>query len=240
MEGVWSQFMSVISDPVVLNTALANLSAQMAAVSEQDLTAAVQHCPGWSVSDLVVHIGDVQWFWSEILQNRVTDRSQIDVSKRETIHPDPVGRFRAESARLVSAFTDLADDTHIWTWFDPMQHVGFARRRQVVEVAVHGWDASNAVGAPVPIPHDVAVLGLAEFVEVMCQDIREDAPAPRPIQLLCTDGSWTGLLFGSDGEADVTPLSLTGTASDLLLSLWGRKVVDDAAVAASIAAVDLS
>jgi uncharacterized protein (TIGR03083 family) len=229
--------MTAINDPAGLNAALARLSAQMATDAAINLDAQVEHCPEWRVRDLVVHIGDVQWFWSEILENRVTDRSQIDVGKRAKEHADPVGRFRTESARLVKAFNGADDDEHIWTWFEPLQHVGFARRRQVVEVAMHGWDASNAVGVSRPIPHDVAVLGLVEFVEVMSQEILENA-APRPIQLTCTDGPWSGVLFAS---SEIAPsLTLDGTASDLLLSVWGRRVVSDLAVAASIAAVDLS
>jgi MDMPI C-terminal domain len=96
-----------------------------------------------------------------------------------------------------------------------------------------GW----AVRDPRPIERDVALVGLAEFVEVMSTDLRADAPPPPPVELATTDSPWTATLFT---EAPGARLHLDGTASDLLLTLWGRRPVTDTAVAAALAAVDLS
>ena len=40
----------------------------MAEAAENLLDAAIEHCPGWTMRDLVVHVGDVQRFWSEIVE----------------------------------------------------------------------------------------------------------------------------------------------------------------------------
>jgi hypothetical protein len=39
-------------------------STAFAAVAEGNLAAPVQHCPGWTVADLVNHLTEVQWFWA--------------------------------------------------------------------------------------------------------------------------------------------------------------------------------
>jgi uncharacterized protein (TIGR03083 family) len=229
-------------EPTQMTERIAALSAQMASDAEGNLDVQVEHCPDWTVAQLVSHIGDVQWFWSEILTNRMTDRSQIDISKRPSEQPDPIAWFRSQSSRLTAALDAATDADHIWTWWEPQQHVGFVRRRQLIEVAIHGWDARNATGSatatpPAPIPIDVSVLGLAEFIDVMSQDLRVDAPAPTPITLSCTDSSWTGTLF--DGFTG-SPTALTGTASDLLLTLWSRRLVEEPTIQQSLAAIDLS
>lgn len=229
-------------EPTQMTERIAALSAQMATDAAGNLGVQVEHCPDWTVAQLVSHIGDVQWFWSEILTHRFTDRAQVDLAQRPTEHQDPIAWFRSQSTRLTEAFAAAIDTDHIWTWWEPQQHVGFVRRRQLIEVAIHGWDARNATGnttgtPPVPIPIDVSVLGLAEFIDVMSQDLRVDAPAPTPITLLCTDSSWTGTLFdGCTGS----PTTLTGTASDLLLTLWSRRLVEDPTIQRSLAAIDLS
>jgi hypothetical protein len=39
---------------------IAQLSHEMAADGARNLDAAVEHCPGWAVRDLLLHIGDVR------------------------------------------------------------------------------------------------------------------------------------------------------------------------------------
>jgi uncharacterized protein (TIGR03083 family) len=224
-------------EPNVMTRHLATLSDEMAGDAIGKLDTRVEHCPDWNVGELVSHIGDVQWFWSEILTNRFTKRSQVDFNLRPSQHSDPIAWFQSQTQRLTEAFDGANDSEQIWTWFAPQQHVGFARRRQLIEVAIHGWDARNAIGNPSPIPVDVAKLGLAEFVEVMAQDLREDAPPPSPIQLVCTDTSWAATMF----EQFPGPTAqLTGNASHLLLTLWTRKPPTEPEVTQSLAALDLS
>jgi uncharacterized protein (TIGR03083 family) len=215
---------------------IAELSLEMAVNGARNLDAAVEHCPGWDVRDLLLHIGDVQWFWAEIVGHRCTDRSGVKATKPNH-RGAPVEWFANQTQRLVAALEAAADNVAVWTWWPPEQNVGFVRRRQLIEVAVHGWDARNAVDDPRPIERDVALLGLAEFVEVMSTDLRADAPPPPPVELVAIDAPWTATLFR---EAPGARLHLDGTASDMLLTLWGRRPVADTAVATALAAVDLS
>jgi uncharacterized protein (TIGR03083 family) len=217
--------------------AIASLSNAMIADGVRNLDAAVEHCPGWAVRDLLVHIGDVQWFWAEVVSNRVTDRTAVTAVKPDD-RGDAAEWFASQTCRLAAALAAAPDDTRVWTWWAPLQNVGFVGRRQLIEVAVHGWDARNAVGSPSPIDRDVALVGLDEFVEVMSTDLRSDAPPPPPVHLVATDASWKATLFGDSTAGP--PVQLTGSASDLLLTLWGRHAAADPAVTTAIRAVDLS
>ena len=38
----------------------------------------VPTCPDWDADDLVWHLADVQWFWGEIAQGRLTTQAEVD------------------------------------------------------------------------------------------------------------------------------------------------------------------
>ncbi len=212
-------------------------SDAMAVDAARNLEAPVTACPNWTVRELVEHIGEVQWFWSEIVERRIRDRAEMNDVAYPTERGEPLDWFRTQSARLVAGLHTMADNDPLWTWWEPEQTARFVKRRQFNEVVVHAYDARQAVGDPRPIPVDAAVVGLAEFIGIMAQDLRDDQPIPPPIKLRATDCQWVGTLFdGNDGD----PIELQGTASDLLLSLWGRHPVGDPAVRAALAAIDLS
>jgi uncharacterized protein (TIGR03083 family) len=223
-----------------------NFSEAMAVAASKDLSARVEHCPEWLVRDLVVHIAGVQWFWANIAEQRVTDRSQLASPSGLPEGREPIEWFREQTGRLVGALSTCPDDTHLWTWWELAQNAGWAKRRQLNEVVIHGWDAANAVstdsfGAD-PIPTDMAIVGLDEFVDVMSKDLRDDHPMPKPLRLRATDAPWTATLFAGNAKAGAAEpeLELIGTASELLLTLWGRKSNSNADINASISAIDLS
>jgi uncharacterized protein (TIGR03083 family) len=213
-------------------------SEEMATDAFRNLDAQVEHCPEWKVRDLVEHIGRVQWFWCEIIERGVLDRAEMNDVAYPTDRGEPVAWFRSQTTRVVRALTSLADDAPLWTWWPPMQNAGFAKRRQLNEVVVHSWDARNAIGDPRPIPTNYAVVGLEEFVEVMAKDLNE-GHTPPPVVLRTTDATWTSTLFAEDAPTQAE-LILEGTASDLLLTLWGRRNCGNEAITKALTAIDLS
>ena len=46
---------------------IAEHSAGLARAAEHNLDAPVEHCPGWTVADLVWHLTEVHWFWAKIV-----------------------------------------------------------------------------------------------------------------------------------------------------------------------------
>ena len=220
---------------MVLN--MGRFSEQLALDAALNLDASVEHCPGWNVRDLVVHIGDVQRFWVHIASERLTSRP-TNFERGLPSDALPVVWFRSQTSALVSALDSCADDVALWTWWEPAQNAAWVKRRQLNEVVVHAWDAANAVGIARPIPTDVAIVGLGEFVDVFARDLREGAEPP-PVALVATDCDWSAILF-SDDPTVVPGLELRGTASELLLSLWSRAPVADPGVTAALGAIDLS
>ena len=218
---------------------VAALSERLASAAETDRSAAIRHCPGWTMTELVGHVGMVQGFWSDVIEQGITNPDDVRRPTGIPTEGDPVHWLREQSARLLRELTEKADETPIWTWWASSQNVGFVVRRQLIEVTTHCWDAEEAVGRDVPIAVEVAVIGLEEFAEVMSRNLRSDHPAPPVVDLAPSDSRWRGSLFAATASAG-DALSLGGTASEMLLTLWGRGLAADPAIAEALAAVDLS
>jgi len=76
-------------------------SRGLARAARGNLDAPVEHCPGWSVADLVRHVTDVHWFWATIAEELPS--SPPDASRRPSRPADGelVDAFEAGSRRLV-------------------------------------------------------------------------------------------------------------------------------------------
>jgi uncharacterized protein (TIGR03083 family) len=214
------------------------ISEEMAVDASRDLDAQVVHCPAWTVRDLVTHIGEVQWFWSFVMDGGHTSRPELPEPRGLPKGADPMAWFREQTQKLTSSLDTCADDLHLWTWWEPLQNAWFVKQRQLNEVAVHAWDARNAVGDPRPIDADMAVVGLQEFVDVMAKDITEGTN-PAPVRLQATDIAWAETIFASD-QPTHDQLTLADSASNLLLTLWGRHPVPNPEIEAALRCVDLS
>ncbi|WTW93826.1 maleylpyruvate isomerase family mycothiol-dependent enzyme [Streptomycetaceae bacterium NBC_01309] len=183
----------------------------------------VPPCPGWTVSDLVLHLGQVHRVVDAVLRTRLTDPPQGTVpdfglpAEREG-WPDPDGgptpgpvpaalvAWFADGARqLGDTFAATDPATRVWTWA-PEQTAGFWLRMQAVEAAVHRWDAERSVGEPGPMERSLACDAVAQTFEVMAPARRARLAAPagagETYRLIATDGpeSWTVRFSGADVE----------------------------------------
>src|SRR5262249_34298234 len=138
---------------------------------------------------------------------------------------------------------DLADaleradpDDACWSWTDD-RTVRFWARRQAHELAIHRWDAQRAAGNPEPIEHEQAVDSIQELFDI--RDFRPDGVPPghgETLHLHCTDGEGEWLARFEPDRAIVThehakaDAAARGTASDLLLLMWGRIPVEQVEV----------
>ncbi|MGP3957365.1 maleylpyruvate isomerase family mycothiol-dependent enzyme [Nonomuraea sp. 3N208] len=144
--------------------------------------------------------------------------------------PDSLLNWFEEGAdRLGTLLRDSAPDEPVWTWSEE-QTVGFWVRMQIIEAAIHRWDAENTIGTPAPIPGEVAADAVTQTFQVMAPARRAWKQAPagagERYRFRRTDGPglWTVHFEGEqvrlmDGGFDV---ELAGTASDLMLYLWQR------------------
>jgi hypothetical protein len=106
---------------------------------------------------------------------------------------------------------------------------------------VHRWDAEEAAGNPTPIESALAIDGIDEFVEYMGGFDPALGGGDEAVSLVATDGP-TWVLRATEGNLVVDrgePIAVaTGTASDLLLALWRRPVLERLAITGDREALD--
>jgi uncharacterized protein (TIGR03083 family) len=213
------------------------------------LSAAVPSCPGWTVADLVWHMGEVHHFWGSIVELQATSWEQVTLAERG---PDSGLITFAESSleRVLNLLRNIDPAVPVWTWAD-RQDVGFVVRRMAQETAIHRYDAQLAAGLAAGIDPELASDGIDEFLEHFLDRSAETVAAiGGSVHIHCTDvaGEWTARATET-GELGVTrehakgDCAVRGPASDLLLALWRRTplstvdVVGDEAVAQRFVAV---
>jgi predicted lipid carrier protein YhbT len=99
---------------------------------------------------------------------------------------------------------------------------------------VHRYDAETAAGTPTPVDAELAVDGIDEFLTVFVPRMGANfgPVGDATVHVHCTDVDGEWLVACNDGEVAVTrehakgDVAARGTASDLLLFLWGRVSAD--------------
>ena len=111
----------------------------------------VPSCPDWTVADLVLHLANVHWFWGTDIETRASGPDEIEHAKPKplTRYEDVVAGAAPRRSRMIHLLETVPDDVPVWTWaLDDADHtVGFIRRHQVQEAAVHRWDIQAATGS---------------------------------------------------------------------------------------------
>ena len=230
--------------PVLTRTNARFAQAAGEAVLASGWAAPVPGCPGWSLADLVWHLAEVQLFWAWVVRTRAQDPSGYPEPARR---PDEelLGFCSAASADLETALDGADPAEPVWTWA-PRRDVAFVLRRQTHEAVVHTADVEQVLGDLRPVPADVALDGIDEWLEVMVPGALPQGPpeGAHPVVLHALDSGVERTLFPGSRPFPVARLS--GTTGDLLLALWRRLPVevltvdgDPAQAAAMIALVRL-
>ena len=213
--------------------------AFLATARGADLTAPVPSCPKWTVWDLVRHLGVVyNWQRTHFVRDETTEPTH-----ERTTAPDGEAVFdwfAAEHAEILSSLAGLDPQARAWNWSVQPETAAFWFRRMAHETAVHRWDAQSAAGLPTPVEPALATDGVSEVLEVFLPGGRRKGPDDRDgvVRLLATDtetewavrvrGTATSVL-DTDTVFDAGPGAQAaggGTASDVLLALWGRVPFD--------------
>ncbi|GLW11474.1 hypothetical protein Misp01_66020 [Microtetraspora sp. NBRC 13810] len=215
----------------------------------------VPSCPGWSVADLTGHLAWVHRYVIHVVGERLAERPEetdpghlrlpADITgwplperapNRGPIPEGLIAWFAEGAAALASLFASRDPGERVWTW-SREQTTGFWVRMQTIEAALHRWDAENALGAAQPVQAELAVDAVAQNFEVMAPARRARTQAPpgtgERYRFRRTDGpgDWTVCFTADDVRLDAGggapgDVELAGTASDLMLFLWGRLPAD--------------
>jgi uncharacterized protein (TIGR03083 family) len=206
--------------PVLQKTNARFDDAAAEAVLAHGWTAHVPGCPGWTLADLVRHLAEVQHFWVWVLRTRATSPAAYPEPPR---HPQDelLGWLAAQHAELETALAGADPTERVWTWA-PQQDVAFVLRRQVHEAVVHTVDVEQVLGDVRPIPARVGLDGLDEWLDVMVPGSLPDGPpeSAHPVVFHAIDADAERTLF--PGSRPFPIAALTGTAGDLLLTVWRR------------------
>jgi uncharacterized protein (TIGR03083 family) len=203
------------------------------AAGKAGLAAPVPTCEGWTVADVLGHLGRVHRSVCEIVERRAQQLPEITI-------PQPpegdavLGFFEEGVTRLARALAAIDPDEPVYTW-SHLKTAGFYHRRMAHELAVHRYDAEAAHGAPAPFDADLAADGIDELYEVVLPQAIRRRPRALPqgsLHLHRTDGPGEWFLQ-PDGEGVVVTrehakgdVAVRGPASDLLVYAWHRGTPD--------------
>lgn len=208
------------------------------ATTAADLDEAVPACPGWSVADMVVHLGGVHRWATHLVASRA---SEYVSRKTMGLEPPPTDLaelptwFADGAAALLATLRATAGDEAIWSWTADTT-ARFWSRRQLQETAMHRVDAELAAGLPAPIDSDVAADGIDELVTLwvgirnLGARLADEGHLGDTVHLHAIDreddGEWTftvtrdGLTWAHDHSKGAC--AVRASASDLLKLLSNR------------------
>jgi uncharacterized protein (TIGR03083 family) len=203
--------------------------------ARRDPSAAIRACPGWTVDKLVGHMGRIHTWATQVVRSRTQERIASRLFP-EGPADDPQQRIawaRERHAELLAALQDLGEDEQLWTFAPAGIGPGrFWMRRQTHELALHRWDAQDAVGEADPLHPELSADGLDELLSAFLPGLTESAQqvssdgATMHVHCTDVDGEWL-VRFTADGAVTTREhakgdLAVRGSASDLYLLLWNR------------------
>ncbi|HEV2087199.1 MAG TPA: maleylpyruvate isomerase family mycothiol-dependent enzyme [Cryptosporangiaceae bacterium] len=226
---------SLLTKPFYLDALRREGGAFRAALTPDTLDRPVPPCPKWTMEDLAAHLGVIYHWQRTHLVRGVT-------SKPEHERPEPpdgvavIDWWQDAFDQMVTALERVEPDMPAWNWTVHPQTAIFWHRRMAHETAVHRWDAQASVSLPEPVETQLAKDGVHEVLDAWLPAGRRKGPSDRHgvVRLQATDDkeTWVVRVRGevisvvdTDTVFDDPPAAeaaASGTASDLLLALWGR------------------
>jgi uncharacterized protein (TIGR03083 family) len=215
-------------------------TAFRAAVGQEGaLQRPVPSCPGWTVEDLVRHLAGTYRLVAGLVGLGVTTLPERPPAATADTSPapDPLAWWDERYTRLVTVLDGLDPALPAWNWASQPKRAEFWHRRMAHETAVHRWDAQLAVGLGEPIEVKLAADGVTEVIDTWLPAGKRQGPVDRHgvVALRATDVEevWDVRLRGQgvalldtdtllDDDDSHERAIATGTASDLLLALYGR------------------
>jgi uncharacterized protein (TIGR03083 family) len=232
LPGLWCSAMSLDH----LTLLRADLDDFAMAVELGPSGAPIVGCPGWTLTDLGVHLGQVHRWVLGALRTGAPPTPDPDDAAPATDRSELAAWLRAGSGRLLATLSTLDPTAPTWHPFPVEPKVaGLWPRRQAQEASVHRWDAQLAIGMSPTIDAAFAADGIDEYWTIMLPRMlsreHRSTPATRlAVQTVDTGQRW--VVDGTSGVPVVLPggataqAELHGTAESLLLRLWGRPADD--------------
>ncbi|GAA3739917.1 uncharacterized protein (TIGR03083 family) [Spinactinospora alkalitolerans] len=210
-----------------------------------DLADPVPSCPGWSLGQLLRHLGGGHRWTETIVRTRAAqppaDDHFRDLSGYTDEDPAVLGPWLAEgAAQLADTLRSAGPDAQMWTAV-PGRTAAFWARRFAHETVVHRADAALALGAEFTVAEEVALDALDEWMELgslpqmleFHPEKRELLGPGRTLHFHATDtapeaaAEWlvdlTGDAIAWRRAHEKAAVTVRGPLTDLLLVVYGRR-----------------
>jgi len=173
-------------DPVEAYAAAAERFA--IAVAWSDLRAQVGSCPGWSVLDLVVHLGNVH-AWAATVVETGAKAHQQDDRPRSTKGRAVSSWYAGKAEDLYEVLRQVPADRPTWNFAVGDGVAAFWSRRQLHETTVHHVDLDASSSRATELDPEVCVDGVDEALTAMLPRMHRRHPVEltRPLALVATD-----------------------------------------------------
>lgn len=217
----------------------ADVDRFVAALDRGPTDAPIAACPGWTLLRLVEHVGQIHR-WARFCAIHARPPKPNDPPMEPFDAADPGGWLRRGADELIATLRDTDPDAATWHPFPVDAVARVWPRRQAHETAMHRWDAERAVGLEATIDADLASDGIDEYFEIAIPRliVREELDVPAgSLHVHCTDVDGEWLVWSEDGAYRMIrahqkgDAALRGPAAELLLTLWGRRALDDSETA---------
>jgi len=180
-------------DAPAVRAALTAENARFAELVRQaDHGTEIPTCPGWTLTQLLRHVGRGHRWAATMIRERATDvldPRQVPDGKPPEDLEGTVAWLRDSARAVLDAVDETGPDVPVWTFTGPKPAAWWIRRRLHEETAHHA-DARLALGREVDLAPALAADGLSEWLDLV---------AARPAAGLLPDGA-TLHLHTTDGD----------------------------------------
>jgi hypothetical protein len=200
------------------------------AVATADLSADVPSCPGWTFTDLSLHVARflhtaTRYFTSgSIVELRPTP-ARRDVN--------PLVYLDEQLAAATQVLRNTSGNRPVWTFSPTAPDLAWVWHRRVAhELSLRRWDAQAALRTLTPTDREQAADAIDELLGTLLPArLRADSPSRGTAIISCTDGpqTWHVRLApgavpevrsaGRDEKADAR---LSNRTANVLYQLWSR------------------
>jgi uncharacterized protein (TIGR03083 family) len=199
---------------------------------DADWSTPVPTCPGWTVLQVLRHVGRGDRWAAQILR----EGGDGDVDPRQVPDgrpPDDVQGaiewFSAGPRALLDAVTSVGPSTPVWTFVGPRPAEWWIRRR-LHEATVHRADVALAVGLRYELEPWLAADGISEWLSLVdfLQSSNGGSDSGETLELQATDGESAASAWSIGSPGSSPNVALRGRSADLLLALTGRRRPEEA------------
>ena len=205
----------------------------------------VPSCPGWTMNQLLKHVGRGHRWSAQIIAERrlePLDPREVRGGKPPEDPDGAIDWLNGGAQLVIDAVNRVGAEFKVWTFIGP-RPAGWWIRRRVHEATVHRADAVLALGGDFELSAELAADCVSEWIDLAILGADPHAPPLRrglTLHLHATDaglgptGEWTithdedGLQWSHDHTKGET--AVRGRAVDLLLVVTRRRSTAEAGV----------